>query len=90
MRANGFLSYGRDEYARAWVLNYTHRWFSCGATTSPSTNGHLIGLFASDNAAKRVAGDSPTKPFHGLLIQLAFWWFKFYLYLYFDGDGRLG
>lgn len=89
-RFAGF-TYGRDETASAWVVNHTNNWLSIGITTSPYSNGHLIGIWITDKAAKRVSdAEKPEeryKEFKGWLCQAAFWWFKFYLYLYFDGDG---
>lgn len=84
----GYFAYGADRLARAWVVNFTGKWFSVGVTTSPATNGHFCGLTITDKNAKR-GGRSGFTEYRGWLCQVAFWWFKVYLYLYFDGDGRL-
>lgn len=85
------FTYGWDSVAEAWVLNHTNNWFSAGFTTSPSTRGHFLGCFITDQAKKRVSDDPDEEKryqaFRGLLAQLGFWWFKLYLYIYFDGDG---
>ncbi len=69
----------RGNLARFAVATFSHKWFARGA-----------GLFASwKDHAKRggaVRGDTHTK-YDGLFAQIGFWWFKFYLYIYVNGDG---
>lgn len=93
MRQRGHLYYGRDAYAEAWVVNYTHAYFSIGITTSPLThvrrNRHFsIAATVSGTAEKRVGADGTTQPFRGLLAQFFLVVAKAYLYVYLDGDGR--
>ena len=88
---SGILSRGIDHITevnykcdnRFYVFNYTHPYFSVGVTTSGG-----FGLWLSGKAAKRggVEQHSHTA-FDGILAQIGFWWFKVYLYLYFNGDG---
>src|SRR3990167_10734516 len=80
----------RDLKFNACVLNHTNNWFSIGFTTSPTTNGHFLGFLVTDKGAKRQdQEDGKThKDFRGLFAHAGFWWFKLYLYVYFDGDGK--
>lgn len=82
----GQLSKGFDFEIPAFVVNFTRNYFSVGLTTSPSATGKFVGIVMHDRAAKNVGGGK-FKPFRGRLCQCGFWWFKIYLYLYFDGDG---
>lgn len=69
---------------RPLVLNFTHPRFALGVTTSGG-----LGLLVSSQACKmgsRGAEDTHTE-FSGLLRQVGFWWFKFYLCTFWDGDG---
>jgi hypothetical protein len=87
----GPFSYGRDDGAseeiqrNVYVVNWTSDYFSVGWTTSGG-----LGIWASNRSAKRVGEKDAyvVKRFRGILVMMGFWWFKFYLYLYFDGDGR--
>ncbi len=68
------------------VLNYTHRWFSPGASTS----GHgMIGVsWHGKGVHRRVKNPNYTHgAFDGWLIQAWMGLFKVYLYVYFKGDG---
>lgn len=86
------FSAGRDSAVKSLVANYTGRWIAFGVTSSPSHTGHGFGFMITDNNQKKVSDDPDEKKrfkrFRGLLLQSYFWWFKIYLYLFFDGDGR--
>ena len=89
----GRLSWGTDtvagihvtysEPATYKVINYTSAYFAVGASTSGG-----LGLWASPAVKRGGEKEGEThRSFRGCLIQFGVYWFKLYLYLYFNGDG---
>lgn len=94
--AGGQLSWGVDEVAEVkidvrpgyrWhVINYTHRWFSIGASTSGQ--GFLGVSCHWKNLNRRQDKNGFTHHrYRGCISQVWLGLFKIYLYVYFDGDG---
>ena len=90
----GSLAYGIETMTevrykvadRYRVVNFTHRYFAIGASTS---GRGTIGFLVSAKAAKRgstVEGETHTA-FRGILAQAVLGYFKVYLYIFFRGDG---
>lgn len=95
MRSIGFLSYGYDVPVKSWVVNYTHHWFSFGATTSPApknSKAFNFGFTLGWDVHKRVGANQEGKPlyqaYRGFIAQIVLVLFKVYVYFYRDGDGR--
>mgnify|MGYP001585773069 CR=1 FL=1 len=89
----GILSCGVDvitevrykENGRYRVVNYTHRYFAIGFSTS---GFGALGAVISTNNAKRGSRDGDTHTrFTGLLAQIFFLAGKAYLYVFLKGDG---
>lgn len=90
----GILSYGVDTLQEVhykldspvsyYVANYTHNYFSVGATTS---GFGFVGVWLSTAHKRGGSGGQSHTQINGFLLQVGVLLCKLYLYVYFDGSG---